>query len=136
MVAGVVLLFGVHGNQAVEFDPPSPESVRLGEQIFVANCAVCHGIQGEGDGPNAGALPYPPPRLGDHVPFHGNNTLFLWVSDGLPSDADIKIMPAFKTLLTEDERLAVVDFLRATWTFGDFNPVIPEDLLTPEGDTP
>ncbi len=136
MVAGAILLFGVHGHQAVEFDEPTAESIRIGEEIFVNTCAACHGIEGNGDGPGAGALPYPPPRLGDHVPFHGDSTLFLWVSDGLPVDADIKVMPAFRTLLTEDERLAIVDYLRATWTFGTYEPVLPDDLRTPEGDSP
>jgi copper transport protein len=136
MVAGAILLFGVHGDQAVQFDEPTAESIRIGQEIFVNTCAACHGLEGEGDGPLAATLPYPPPRLGDHVPFHGPGTLFLWVSEGLPSDADVKIMPAFKDVFSEEELKGIIDYLRATWTFGDYDPVLPDDLRTPEGDSP
>ncbi len=132
MVAGAVLLFGVHAHQGVVGStspvPATAESYRIGEEIFVNTCAACHGIEGEGDGPGAGALPYAPPRLGDHVPFHGDGTVFGWVSNGLPDDAEVKIMPAFKSQLTEEERWHIVNYLRATWTFGNYEPVLPEDL--------
>ncbi len=140
MIAGAILVFGVHGHQGVvERDSPIPataESLRIGQDIFVSTCAACHGIRGDGDGPNAGVLPYPPPRLADHVPFHNDGTLFRWVSEGLPAEAETKIMPAFKTVFTAEERWHVVNFLRATWTFGNYEPVLPEDLQDSEGESP
>ena len=45
-------------------------------------------------------------------------------------------MPAFENVFNEDERKAIVDYLRATWTFGDYVPVLPDDLRTPEGEGP
>ncbi|MEX0785686.1 MAG: CopD family protein, partial [Dehalococcoidia bacterium] len=88
MIAGAVLLFGVHAHQGVQGSTspiePTEDSLALGESIFVRNCITCHGQTGEGDGPLVDQLPYPPPRLGDHVPFHNDRTLFLWVSEGLP----------------------------------------------------
>jgi mono/diheme cytochrome c family protein len=53
-------------------DPPAVEDsklgagnllVRQGEQQFARYCAACHGIEGRGDGPAAGALTKPPADL-------------------------------------------------------------------------
>ncbi|WP_208353352.1 c-type cytochrome [Pseudaestuariivita rosea] len=41
----------------------SAESVEAGRQIFLQNCATCHGINGRGDGPMTGALATQPPDL-------------------------------------------------------------------------
>ncbi len=132
MIAGVVLLFGVHGHENV-IPNQSPilataESLARGQETFVTNCTACHGTTGEGDGPGAAALQVPPPRLGDHVPFHNDGTIFLWISEGIPLNEETKNMPAFKEILTVDERWHLVNFLRATFKVGDFVPVLPEDL--------
>ncbi len=92
------------------------------------NCIACHGRTGEGDGPGAAALQFPPPRLGDHVPFHNDGTIFLWISEGIPLDGETQNMLGFKEILTVDERWHLVNFLRATFKVGDFVPVLPEDL--------
>ena len=42
----------------------TPAVLERGAQLYKANCAVCHGDQGRGDGPAASALK-PPPR--DHT---------------------------------------------------------------------
>jgi len=89
---------------------------------------ACHGATGEGDGPNAATLALPPPRLGDHVPYHSDGTIFLWISDGIPLDSEPKRMPSFKSLLSEDQRWHLVNFLRVTFGSGEFEPVLPEDL--------
>lgn len=132
MIAGAVLLFGVHAHSGIQGSTspiePTADSLAIGEDIFMTNCVTCHGLSGESDGPLVDQLPYPPPRLGDHVPFHSDATLFLWISEGLPLDAETKIMPSFKGLLTVDERWHLVNYLRATWKFGDYEPVLPTDL--------
>lgn len=45
--------------------PPAPPLARSGSQLFVENCAPCHGETGMGDGPTAASLPQPPMTLGD-----------------------------------------------------------------------
>lgn len=45
--------------------PESPPAARLGQGIFVENCAPCHGEQGRGDGPTAAELPSPPTAFAD-----------------------------------------------------------------------
>ncbi len=41
--------------------PATPESIAAGQELFLANCAVCHGASGRGDGPAAGARSIPLP---------------------------------------------------------------------------
>ena len=49
-----------------EVTPPVQIPVAaLGEQIFLENCAPCHGQTGDGDGPVVANLPKPPPPLTD-----------------------------------------------------------------------
>lgn len=81
-----------------------------GAQVFKANCAVCHGEKGMGDGP-AGKTLVPPPRnlvegkwkkAGDSI------SLFTTVKDGLPGTA----MAPFGHLPIND-RWAIVQFIRS-----------------------
>lgn len=121
MIAGTILVFGVHAHEPIARTSPiegTPESVEMGRQVFVQNCAVCHGPKGESDGPTASTLPYQPPRLGDHVRFHGDYMLFAWISAGLPSNTDRKVMPPFGERLTALERWNLVNFLRETFDPG------------------
>ena len=57
--------------QSPDYDPaevslPAQTPVAaLGEQIFLENCAPCHGQSGDSDGPVIADLPSPPPPLSD-----------------------------------------------------------------------
>jgi len=118
MGAGIMLLFGVHAHEPISRTSPiegTRESVEMGREVFVQNCAACHGPEGDSDGPAAPTLPYSPPRLGDHVRFHGDRALFLWISEGLPPNTATKVMPPFGERLTEPERWHLVNFLRETF---------------------
>lgn len=129
LMAGVVLLFGVHTHEgSIERTLPpeiasNPRSVFIGRDIFLRNCAVCHGEQGAGDGPKAARLRTPPADLTLHVGQHNDGTLFFWVSEGFPLDSEDKIMPAFKTTLSEEERWHVVNYLREVFGSGRYEPL-------------
>lgn len=136
LIAGAILVFGVHAHQT-RFQSESPfpsttDPILMGQAIFERNCEPCHGQTGEGDGPGAAGLEFPPPRLGDHVPFHNDGTLFLWISEGIPVDQAQKYMPSFKDRLSEEERWHLVNFLRKTFGSGRFVPVLPA-TATPQG---
>jgi mono/diheme cytochrome c family protein len=136
MVIGAVLFFGIDVHQTVvpSTSPKAPteSSVNAGRQLYEMNCRVCHGPQGEGDGPGAGDLPVP--RYVDHVPYHSDGTLFTWIAEGIPPDSEEKNMPAFSSKLTEDQRWDLVNYLRVTYGAGG-SPVLPDDTPAP-GTTP
>jgi mono/diheme cytochrome c family protein len=46
-----------------ERPPPHPVLVEQGEELYRAYCASCHGLEGRGEGPVAGALTTRPPDL-------------------------------------------------------------------------
>lgn len=90
--------------------PVSEESLARGEEIFMRNCSQCHGVTGLGDGPVGLTLTPPPANLTLHtVPgLHTDGELFTWISNGISSSA----MPAFSTVLTEEERWTVINYIR------------------------
>lgn len=85
------------------------ESISTGATLYADNCAVCHGEQGEGDGPGAEGLdPQPADLHAEHVQELTDGGLFYIVSHGRPETA----MPAWEGTLSEDERWHVVNFMR------------------------
>jgi putative copper export protein/methionine-rich copper-binding protein CopC/mono/diheme cytochrome c family protein len=135
LFAGTTLVFGVHAHQGVVGNnspvPATQQSLATGQTLFETNCVTCHGREGRGDGPLANQLPTKPPDLTQHVPYHNDGTLFIWISQGIPIDSSTKRMPAFKGSLTVTERWDIVNYLRHAWGSGQFTPVLPTDQPTP-----
>jgi len=81
-----------------------------GEKIFAQNCSVgyCHG---------AGGAAARGPRLRGRT--FEKNYLYSAIRDGIPKSA----MPAWKDLLTEEQRWSVLNYARATFgNPGDTSP--------------
>jgi putative copper export protein/methionine-rich copper-binding protein CopC/mono/diheme cytochrome c family protein len=135
LFAGTTLVFGVHAHQGVVGNtspvPATQQSLATGQKLFETNCVTCHGREGKGDGPLANQLPTKPPDLTQHVPYHNDGTLFIWISQGIPIDSSTKRMPSFKDSLTVTERWDIVNYLRHAWGSGQFTPVLPTDQPTP-----
>jgi putative copper export protein/mono/diheme cytochrome c family protein len=90
------------------------DSIMRGGKIFAANCAVCHGAEGHGDGPLASQLPVRPADLtAPHLWGHRDGELFWWVSNGLQYTDRTQLMPAFAAVLPDTDRWSVIDFVRA-----------------------
>jgi copper transport protein len=95
-------------NPAGQPVPASPDSIATGAELFQENCAVCHGVEGLGDGPRAASLDPPPASLRIHVPLHNDRELYGFISEGFLNTA----MPAFKDGLTNEEIWHLVNYLR------------------------
>lgn len=90
--------------------PYTLEAVARGAEIFAQHCAMCHGVEGRGDGVLAASLNPPPADLtADHVDDHSDGDIFWWVTHGIEQTA----MPAFGSVLTEEERWTVIHFVRS-----------------------
>jgi len=101
-----------------------------GEQIYLENCAVCHGEKGDGQGPQAYRLQNKPQnfRLGlfkfrstpsGTLPLDVD--LFRTLSRGVPGTAMIP-----QTYLSEDERWAIIQYLKGFLDrFIEENPARP-----------
>jgi mono/diheme cytochrome c family protein len=93
----------------------SPDSLERGSQVFMQNCAPCHGIAGDGKGTAATTLIPAPADFRFKQPDF--DYILQVLSNGIPGTG----MPAWKDQIPERDRRALADFVR---TF--FN----EDSLT------
>lgn len=88
-----------------------------GKLIYEQRCAVCHGQQGQGDGPEA---PFLSPRPGSLVSagtsVKSDADLLAVIANGKPRTA----MPAWKDLLSEEQRRDVLAYIRTLIRF--YNP--------------
>lgn len=81
----------------------------LGKEMFDGFCASCHGLAGDGTGPAGAALRPPPANFTDPIYRLADDAYLYWrVTKGVPGTG----MPPWESVLTEEERWAVVHYLR------------------------
>jgi mono/diheme cytochrome c family protein len=88
-------------------------SLASGQEIYAANCAVCHGDEGRGDGPGAAALDPAPPPLNHTVHMLSDAYLFYRISEGGNFEPFNSAMPAWGHSLSETERWHVINYMRS-----------------------
>ncbi len=92
----------------------SAESIVQGAALFPPHCAMCHGADGRGDGPAAKSLSVPPANLtAAHLFMHKDGELFWWLSNGIDAPDGSPAMPGFAAALSDGERWALIDYIRA-----------------------
>jgi mono/diheme cytochrome c family protein len=87
-------------------------AVSEGRILFESNCASCHGVNGEGDGPAAAGLEPPPQNLSQIQADLSDAYLFWRVSDGGLMEPFNSVMPAWRGILSEDHIWQIILFLR------------------------
>jgi mono/diheme cytochrome c family protein len=90
--------------------PPQAGSPEQGKPIFEERCVACHGPQGRGDGPNAAFLsPRPANLVSAATSVKSDAELLAVIAEGRPRTA----MPAWKDLLSEQDRRDVLAYIRS-----------------------
>ena len=118
--------------------PLTLDTLERGKQIFTRECLVCHGDSGRGDGPYAAGLQPMPPSFDDpeaygtlENPIFSDADYYWRISEGLPWSA----MPVWKSQYSEDDRWAVVHYVRSVFTQTETPPeLLPdgEDFTFPD----
>ena len=103
-------------------EPVTSDEIVLGQELYAANCASCHGANLEGQPDwkrrlESGRTPAPPHDETGHTWHHADRQLFtitkLGVGGVVPGyESD---MPAFEGVLTDEEIRAVLAFIKSTW---------------------
>jgi putative copper resistance protein D len=105
----------------------SAASVSMGARVFAANCALCHGADGRGDGPVAASLPIKPTDLTQaHVLGHNPGDLYWWISTGRGG-----VMPGFAGTLSEHQRWNVINFVRTRAAAAQPRSLMPQVTPNP-----
>ncbi len=102
-----------------------PQIVARGATVYRGHCASCHGVNLEGEvadwrspGPD-GLLPAPPHDETGHTWHHPDQVLFDITKLGVVRAANLQnhqsAMPAYEGVLTDDEIIAVLSFIKSTW---------------------
>jgi mono/diheme cytochrome c family protein len=74
--------------------------------VYYALCSSCHGADGRGDGPAAGALK--PSPVNFHVRQPSAERAFTVIHDGIPGSS----MPAWRTVLTDDQIKLLIRYVQ------------------------
>jgi mono/diheme cytochrome c family protein len=109
---------------AVRLRADDAQVVARGQAIYAAHCAACHGARLEGQ-PNwrqrdaQGLLPAPPHDATGHTWHHADEVLFRITKHGVAKAAGLKdhrsAMPAYEGVLADEEIVAVLSFIKASW---------------------
>ena len=98
--------------------------VDLGRAVYAENCASCHGVALEGQvnwqqRDADGYLPAPPHDETGHTWHHPDSYLFSMTKYGIEEMIGKPYpnnMPAYEDKLTDEEILAVLSYIKSTWS--------------------
>lgn len=101
-----------------------PVVLALGQRVYAAHCAACHGADGQGQ-PNwrergpGGLLPAPPHDASGHTWHHPDRQLFAITKHGVATvigdPGYTSAMPAYADVLSDDEIIAALSWIKSRW---------------------
>jgi len=81
--------------------------IAAGKKIYDANCSICHGMKGQGDGVAAAGLSKPPANhTTPAVQKLSDGAIFWKITEGNAP------MPAYKAIYSETQRWQLVNYIR------------------------
>lgn len=109
-----------------------PGTIAQGDELYQANCASCHGPQGQGDGTQAATLETQPTDFTDQafMAEKSAQALYQAITEGIPPE-----MPSYSETLNEDERWALTTYLRSL-TFATPGETALAETTPVPGETP
>ena len=123
VIAGVAVVVARTGAQADLIPYTDSDAVALGATLYDYHCAACHGANLEGE-PNwrerdaDGYLPAPPHDVSGHTWHHPDQQLFeitKYGTEAMVGGNYRSNMGGFGEVLTDDEILAVLAYIKSTW---------------------
>jgi mono/diheme cytochrome c family protein len=124
LVAASILGSGGTASPVGSIDPTNAQQVALGQQVYAAQCASCHGANLEGQ-PNwqrqlpNGSRPAPPHDESGHTWHHPDEYLFNVTKYGgqpySPPEYN-NAMPGYEGILSDAEIRAVLAYIKSTWS--------------------
>lgn len=111
LMIGSFILLIVFGSMSALFSRmPEAADLSRGKVLYDAHCASCHGVQGDGNGPQAGSFTPRPTNFTSGaamaaVPFDANE---LAVAQGKPGTG----MPGFGMVMSPEEIQDVIAYQR------------------------
>ena len=121
---GYEFLLSDRADSPFMFQPENTAVVMQGKIVYAEHCASCHGenLGGEANWRQrkpSGRLPAPPHDETGHTWHHADKSLFnltkygpqYVAGPGYQSD-----MPAFDGVLSDDEIIAAMSFIKSTWS--------------------
>ena len=102
--------------------PPLPAldtaSVAVGQVLYAAHCATCHGVDLRGDPnwqiPNEDGSYLPPPQDSSGHTWHHSDQLLVDIILNGSNFAESQMEP-FAGVLTEEEVVSILDYFKSTW---------------------
>lgn len=104
--------------------PVDGAAIHLSFQLYVTNCAMCHGDRGHGDGPvGESYIPRPPDLTGPEIAATSDGQIYYSITNGIlsePIPEAARYIPrdwhAFRQELSDRDRWALVALVRTIGT--------------------
>jgi mono/diheme cytochrome c family protein len=103
-------------------EPLTAEGIALGQEVYAANCASCHGenLEGQPDWKRRlenGRMPAPPHDETGHTWHHADVQLFTITKHGVGAvlEGYESDMPAFGDVLSDKDIQAALGYIKSTW---------------------
>ena len=108
---------------AIELRPNDPVYVKMGEKVYLEQCASCHGVNLEGqngwqDTMVNGMSLAPPHDKSGHTWHHPDEMLFNLTKYGFKAmiNDNYKVsMPVYDGILSDEEIIASLSYTKSTW---------------------